>query len=394
MKIKVSNRELNIFLFLLPVSHSVMFWLNVFGKSNIQIGSYFNFLILVLLYKFLYEIKKSLFLLNIVIYVALAIFYQVFLDIKINESFSYLTSLNIVIISLYVFPKFDFSGISINKFKDHLTKFSILFVLVYEISSHFARDRNVTIEYYDVERVYKEGFVISHLACYYLVITGLVLFQLRSKLLAFFLWGYVASLGPRIGLVYIAVTLLFLLVYRRKQIINLITTYKYFFLLIIIITGWAFTKKMIATKGADSLMVYSSGRSVVWISAISKIIDDGLGIANIVGRGPKSSIKFNEKVLDIPIWMHNDFLDIIFNLGAIGLIIYFISFFKFFSKVPSQHFFYTFFLSAFLNGFFLYDPIFIIALTTLSCHITSAITNKKLVSSLYKSSIVTQGVNY
>jgi len=291
--------------------------------------------------------------------------YSVLLGTPINSSFSYIVIFFNIIFAFNYLPKCDYSQVDLKKFRKHLTWFVIIFIVFYELSAPFAQNKNSEEEFYDVHRVYKEGFVISHIACYYLGVAGFFLYLLRRRLVALLIWAYAVSLGARIGLIYVAIAIVIIALKSLPKVFYLVARYKYFIVLVIIVITTIAARITISKIGIEGLMVFTSGRSLFWFKAISQVADDGLSFINIFGRGPKYSNIYNKQYFGLDIWMHNDFIDILFNLGFAGLITYLSSFYNYIKQSRTLFLLFVFLFTAFFNGFLLYDALFIIVLSTL-----------------------------
>lgn len=363
---EIDNKELSVLLFLYPALTCLAFWYNVFTNSTIDPGSYFNLIMIVYVYRMSIQIESSYIPISVIALILTSFFCSMYFSIDLKQSFLYLVNLSNIIYYLYIIPKIDFSKVKPDLLKRHLSIFSLVFVVIYEISSHYARTHvNESDAFFDVVREYKEGFVISHFATYYLGALGLMLFLLKSRYLALGLWFYSFSLGARIGIVYIALAIAIIILVNFKFIHDYIYKFRYIVLLLIGVVITAIAQRIIALQGVEALMVYTSGRSVFWIFAINDILTDGLNVANLIGRGPGSTIMLNMSKLGAKIWMHNDFIEIMYTFGVVGLSVYLSSFIIYFKKVRSIYLFLVFFLSAFFNGFMTYDPLFIIVINTL-----------------------------
>ncbi len=264
---------------------------------------------------------------------------------------------------LYLLPKCDYSEIDLLELRKHLIWFFVGFVILYELSTPFA-SKIIISEYYDIERKYRDGFVISHLAAYYLGVLGFFMFRLGDRWVARSLWVYVLTLGARIGIIYIIISLIIIILYTIPSASNRISKFKYWIICGIIFMFSTIIGYVVDRYGSEVLMVFTSGRSYFQLQALEQIINDGISIENILGRGPKASNRFNLDSVGIAIWMHNDFLDILFNIGILGLIIYLKSFINYFKQIKALNLFFIFFLTAFLNGFMTYDALYIITLST------------------------------
>ena len=364
---RLDNRQLNILLFTYPILKCVAFWFNAFTKASIDPGSYFSALSLFYLFYLVKNLHNNYSGIAIACWILASLLCFFFLGTDLKDAFLYLVQLNVILYSLYILPRIDFSLIDLKLFKKHLTIFSIIFIIIYELSIPFAKVRVTEVAAkYNVTRVYREGFIISHFASYYLGTLGFLLFLLKRKILAVLLWLYCYILGARIGYIYILVAAITLVLMHYKTIMQVMYKIRYILLAIFILAMAFFTRRIIASQGLDGLSVYTSGRSVLWINGIEEMKRKGFtALINIFGRGPGSTQIINYSLTGVKIWMHNDFMEIAYSFGFVGLIIYLIAFFNYFRKIRFVYLFLIFFLSAFFNGFMTYDPLFVIIVNTL-----------------------------
>lgn len=101
---------------------------------------------------------------------------------------------------------------------------------------------------------------------------------------------------------------------------------------------------------------FTSGRSRFWGSFIYfKLLQGNMPFEELFyGAGPASSRNFNLQYCGIEVWMHNDFFDILFCLGIVGLVIYIYAILVS-SRKLGIYFCVFLLLSANLNGFMLYQ---------------------------------------
>ena len=58
---------------------------------------------------------------------------------------------------------------------------------------------------------------------------------------------------------------------------------------------------------------WTRGRNLVWSSGIDAILERPISSTGFwFGNGPRSSVAYNEQVSGVAIWMHNDFVDVLF----------------------------------------------------------------------------------
>jgi hypothetical protein len=363
-KIIINNFDLNVLLYLIPIFLCAQFWFNILFGAKLNIGSYYYFIVTIfIVYK---TIKNhSVILFNVLIITLLLVFYSIAFDLKANESLSYLVHFINFFLVIFFSQYFNFDSISKKQIKFNLTIFSIFFVILYELSNKYAWDRSNNVEYYDVVRVYKEGFVISHIATYYLAILGYALFILDRKILAILLWTYGITLGPRIGEILIFISVIFSLINSKNKIKSLLFKRRLLIIIAYIIILLFSYFIIIIKYGSELLNVLTSGRLMFWKNALNIIEKDGLSWINFFGRGSGASFFENLKKFTLKIWLHNDFLDILYNLGILGLFSYLYFLYNYIYKFKAMYVLCFFLLSAFFNGFILYNSIFILILHSL-----------------------------
>lgn len=101
---------------------------------------------------------------------------------------------------------------------------------------------------------------------------------------------------------------------------------------------------------------FTSGRSRFWGSFIYyKLLSGHMSLGELLfGAGPASSREFNLEYCGIKVWMHNDFFDLLFCLGIIGLSLYIYTIISSCKRL-GLYFCIFLLLSANLNGFMLYQ---------------------------------------
>jgi hypothetical protein len=353
--------DLKILLFLIPTLLCFQFWIKVLFKADLNIGSYFYLIVTLFVFRKIYKKHLKIIFIDILI-LCFLVLYASFLNLNPNESLAYLIHFNNLFLVVYMLPFVNFDFISKDEIAKSLTYFSIFFVIVYELSNTYALDRSNIDEYYDLTRIYKEGFVISHEASYYLAILGFFLFILNRRILAVLLWGYGLTLGPRIGDILIYLSILFSLINKYDRIKFYLQKNIYIITFAYIIILFCSFEYAYNKFGEEIINVFTSGRLSFWQNALKKIELDGFSTVNLLGRGSQASYYENLKVFQMKIWLHNDFFDVLFNLGVIGLIFYLYGIFYYLKMFKAIYVLMFFLLAGFFNGFILYNPVFIVTL--------------------------------
>ncbi|QRQ61205.1 O-antigen ligase family protein [Sphingobacterium multivorum] len=362
-KFFLNNNDIYILLLIVPVLTCIQFWYNIILHQNIQIGAYFQLILTFYLYFLIVKKKAFLVLSSLLTFLFLSFFYSAYTNTRINENLSYLIVLHNIILLFLILPSFSYKRVKLVELREFLVYFIIIFMIIFEISSQFA-SKVIIDEYYGIERNYKDGFVISHLAAYYFGVSAFFLWKFKKRWLSVILCMYILTLGARIGLVYILIGIMVLFLYKvNRQLLNFIWKYRVLIFSSLSFTIFLLIAYSLSSSNMENLMVFTSGRSYFQANGILHILNDGISIDNLIGRGPKASNRLNEQFIGAPIWMHNDFLDIAFNLGVIGLLAYLISTFNYFNNVKSLYLLIILFLTAFLNGFITYDPLYILLLS-------------------------------
>ncbi|MEA3446150.1 MAG: O-antigen ligase family protein [Bacteroidota bacterium] len=107
----------------------------------------------------------------------------------------------------------------------------------------------------------------------------------------------------------------------------------------------------------------------IWYSWWVEVQDFGF-LDFLIGRTNYSGILANKANLNYEIWFHNDFLNIFYSYGILGLLLYVWFFVRIFidnrSFITGNFFIFTFFvamlITAIINGFYFYFPIFLLYL--------------------------------
>jgi len=116
-----------------------------------------------------------------------------------------------------------------------------------------------------------------------------------------------------------------------------------------------FSADYTADKSFSDLDKYSSGRTKLWEIAFIELKNSLNSTEIIFGHGPLASLLVNEKKIGIPLWFHNDFVEIVFAYGILGILLYLGTAYYFLSNANNKFLFLYFFLiAANFNGFYQY----------------------------------------
>ena len=361
------NYKIVLYFFLIvPLLTILTFWLNLAFGINFNYSSYIQ-LILFLSY-FSISANNRRFYFIYITTIFLSIFYTILYKGSIVTNTSYFLMFGNIYYSLYYFSRIEPINIYNKKFQIIIFLFSLFFIVNYEFSIPFSNAREGMRDINDNIRVYREGFVISHVAAYYISTLAFLLYKLKYRVFAVFLWVYTIFLGARIGILYSLIGIFFVVMHKYKLgrlFYNFVLKNKKRFILFVIATIFLIFYLVFFRLSSDQLLKLTSFRSVLWSNAILQIYGDGFSIKNLIGRGPLSSFDFNKETLGPDIWMHNDFIEIAFNLGLPFLLFYVYTLLRHSRRIRSDYFLMIFLFSAFFNGFFYYNPTFIIICTSI-----------------------------
>jgi hypothetical protein len=269
----------------------------------------------------------------------------------------------------------------LNKLDIDLEKFNVRHILICFFLFLFCYIISIDVSYQTFDgRVYYDGFVIAHHYAYIAAFFG-YFFMLQQKTwigIAVVLSG--ALVGTRSGLLVSAIPF----IYLAKQYFNQSDRSKIqkaVLLCVICIIGlgatlFLFKKQIaptintfttlsveaIAENDEKSLNEFSASRTLLWALMFTQVEEDGFTVPNLIGRGPASSKDFLDENFNMRLWMHNDFLDIFFCFGALGVGVYIFCICCYYRETRDIYFLLMVLIAAFTNGFFPYIAVQFVAL--------------------------------
>ncbi|MDR0834546.1 MAG: hypothetical protein LBN93_10270 [Candidatus Symbiothrix sp.] len=253
----------------------------------------------------------------------------------------------------------------------------IIFVLCYLVSidSHSGGES---------ERTYYHGFIIAHHYAYIAAFFGYFFIRQEKTLLGIAIVLSGTLVGTRSGLLVSAMPL----IYAAKKYftemegakIQKIIWISVLCLVGLAAVGYLFQEQIaptintfqtlsvetIAENDEEEMGKVSASRTIFWALMFTQIAEDGFTLPNLIGRGPAASLDFLEKNFDARIWMHNDFFDIFFCFGLLGLCVYIFCICCYYRQTRDIYFLFMLLLAAFTNGFCTYMAVQFIALHLLS----------------------------
>ena len=367
-----------VFLFTLkPATDIVSFFLNyVFNTDAVNVASYF------LLVSFLYLVVKlptyrNLFILLFIYFSANVFFFNGSINNKAREVINFILVCALMISFRSVAVNHD----DVKRFERYLLKFAYVFVVIYFITVAL---KGVTYKesYFEV-RGYLDGFIISHSYAYYITIIGFYFLYKKFYIHAAIILSTTIFTGTRSGLILIA--LVFTSFYFRSQTGIIKKLFKLSVIGVVLLTilfslrsyskplndvlstfdNFSITSFSLVSEEQDSVL-FTAGRSVLWFFALEDISDRSFStLPFYFGKGPLSAEDFNEERFDLRIWMHNDFIHILFCYGLTGLILYIYSIVSFVRMRKAAFLLFFVIATANINGFFKYDVLQLMIIITL-----------------------------
>jgi hypothetical protein len=128
-----------------------------------------------------------------------------------------------------------------------------------------------------------------------------------------------------------------------------------------------FSVESVVENDEEAMADFSASRTFMWALMFTQVAEDGFTLPNLIGRGPASSLDFLGENFDARIWMHNDFFDIFFCYGLVGLCLYIFCIVCYYRRTKDIYFLFMLLIAAFTNGFYPYMAVQLIALHTLFC---------------------------
>lgn len=250
--------------------------------------------------------------------------------------------------------------------------FSIFFITIFALSIPFVIP-NSEVD----NRLYLNGFLAPHHFAYYTAILGYFCLSRKKTILGLIILGFGVLSGSRTGVILAFLSLLFsfnnvfsvksFLLFLFSVIIVLTISYFSFNEFIKTQLGYFQGSFSSATLSFDaySQKSFTSYRSIVWLNLLNDFLKNPLDLYNFIGHGPKSSMSFNETKLGVAIWMHNDFFDIFYCYGYVGLSLFTYSIYKLIKSTKSFFLLIFILISSNINGFMTYDVTQILLVATI-----------------------------
>ncbi len=269
--------------------------------------------------------------------------------------------------SLYLFSNVRIKG-DVSAYDNFIIPFAYVFVFLYLITA-FINGKTVDDSSAVEVRTYYHGFIVAHAFSYYTAILGYYITKRKSiwQAIPIFIAGILV--GARSGwlLNFFSILACFNLshlffIFRR------IVRILFYATLVLILVEYEdismFLVNYFNAFNAADLIQYSNGRTGFWFLGINEIFSQNFFSSEmLVGRGATSSFDFLEHFVGLRVWFHNDWIEILFSFGILGLLIYVFFLYNFVKKTHSMFLLCFGIIAASVNGFIFYDTLFILLLS-------------------------------
>lgn len=281
---------------------------------------------------------------------------------QIEGSKMYISTTLYTMIILLFFSSESLTCVSTKKVGVKLNRSIIIFIIMLVVGQLLTMDNPmsfVRFNYNSLEEdaLEQKGFLISHAFGYYLA-TFVMYFAYKKKVIAMIVLTLLCFFFTRRTNVLLCGLGWFYYIYERHGFKIMIMSLSCCIILCIsylsaftYLGDFAFSLDPTDSESA----AFTSGRTRFWGSYIVYLQSGFMGIHEyLFGFGPASSREFNEIYAGLKVWMHNDFFDIAYCLGFVGLFFYIYVIAKA-AKVLGWMFLIFILIAANVNGFMLYQ---------------------------------------
>lgn len=285
-----------------------------------------------------------------------------FFSKEVEGSRMYLSSTLYTYLLLFYFASNAYPLVNVSQIS-HIDKLVLWFAIIIICGQLFTIDNPLSFlrfnyDSVDEDALEKKGFLISHAFGYYLASLTMY-FAYRKKVMYMIVLSFLCFFFSRRTVVMMCALGWFYYFRERFGYKKALIVASVIGVLLVTYIGanayfgdFTFSLDPYDNDSAS----FTSGRSRFWGSFIYfKLLQGNISFEELFyGAGPASSRNFNLQYCGIEVWMHNDFFDILFCLGILGVGIYICAILVS-SKKLGIYFCLFLLLSANLNGFMLYQ---------------------------------------
>lgn len=379
--VKFFKRNYILFIYtIIPFGSLFGFILEKLGFVNIGLN-FVRITILLLLYKNTGKNKILLALFIVAYFCFNLIFFPGDLSVKSSELTSYILYLSALFSSKYLLQGVE--NITAKDAYKFFSWFTSIYVIAFIITA-LMTGKVVTESKYDT-RAYYNGFVISHLFSYMTILFAFVFLKFKKWVPFVFLCVLALSVGNRTSFFVMAAAALIyfegngnLFVKKTVRISSYVVAIAIVFILFysIFISEYLTNTKILYILSNPEYISLTSGRSYFWYFGIIEMNKAALfSFESIFGRGPASVQLLLYDMLKVKLWMHNDFMQIIYCYGlfGIGLTAYGLYYFLKVLKTTSVIWFII--IASMINGFYTYDALQLLIMMTIILRLNTKKTN-------------------
>ena len=227
----------------------------------------------------------------------------------------------------------------------------------------------------DQERSYYNGFIISHQFSYFAILLAFIFARFGKWSAAIGLILMALLVGNRTS--YIILFFSFVM-YLEASELNFFKSFSkkssklalaisalaliYFFYINPILNWRSISDFLLDSDNRD----FTSGRSLFWYNGLDALLKlNFFSFNTFFGFGPAGVEILSSKLYNENFWMHNDFLQIYYCYGLVGITMYFYGLIYFVKKIKSSSVIWLVLFTAFFNGFYTYGAIQLLTMTAL-----------------------------
>lgn len=367
----ISGYVLLMLIAVFPITQLISYLLG--ENTGLDYRAYPSLIIFLYFVLFVKRSKESIILLSIFVCYSF-----LFSSSTLSGRAGYMIDFSLTCLAFLILPKLELYNIKPKVIDTFVIILCYGIIITYILTSHYISEDNGFRNYY-------VGFIIPHAFAYYMAIFVYYFLKRNITILALVPLLLGIYTGTRVGIMLciLSVIAFYYEKYKSRKMLVILSS---FIVGIVIVLALYNASPLIrnqvdlvlnAFSGFDLKLLnnendslhFTSNRSLLMTIGLEKIFSDGFSFNNLIGRGPRASYDFIENSLSWRLWFHNDYLDILFNLGFVNLIFYIITCIYYYRKTKSRYFLLFVSISAFTNGFFLYSSFSIIGIHYLIFHI-------------------------
>ncbi len=348
---------------IIPFGYLVSFILEKVGASSIS--SYF-FLFSLLCVSYMNKSKFSVYIfLSLIGYLIFNLYY---FDEKLTASAREMTPFILYLATMYSSKYLinNLSKVSYDSLYIFFKYFTIVFVTCFIVTAAL-QGKAVYSSLEGSQRVYYNGFVISHQFSYFSILLAFIFLKFKKYFSVAILLVLALLVGNRISYLALLASLIiylegnksFLITHAIRKLSVVILS-----LSIFVLIYYIFWEPIFSWKNVSNVLMnqnyrdFTSGRSLFWYNGLLETIKHPiLSSQFLIGNGPDSVEILANRLYGQYFWMHNDFMQVYYCYGLLGISLYIHGLYLFSKISKSKSIFWFILVTAFFNGFYTYGAL-------------------------------------